>query len=253
MKEGEVSGYIFDIQKFCLHDGDGIRTNVFFSGCNLRCLWCANPESRPSSHSGENNARKMTVGEVVGEVLKDKAFYDKSGGGVTLTGGEVFLQFGFAEKLCTALHKEKIHIALETAGCVPQRDFIALCDLADFVFIDCKHYDEAKHVAGTGVSNAPILRNITWLARSGKACCVRIPVIPAYNDKTEDAQAFCELFQTLGVRRVQLLPFHQFGEKKYENLGLDYAYRGVPQLHKEDLHDYLKIFEKSGFDAAIGG
>ena len=86
MKEGEESGYIFDIQKFCLHDGDGIRTNVFFSGCNLRCLWCANPESRPSSHSGENNARKMTVGEVVGEVLKDKAFYDKSGGGVTLTG-----------------------------------------------------------------------------------------------------------------------------------------------------------------------
>lgn len=165
MKECEESGYIFDIQKFCLHDGDGIRTNVFFSGCNLRCLWCANPESRPSSHSGENNARKMTVGEVVGEVLKDKAFYDKSGGGVTLTGGEVFLQLGFAEKLCTALRKEKIHIALETAGCVPQRDFAALCDLADFVFIDCKHYDEAKHVAGTGVSNAPILRNITWLAR----------------------------------------------------------------------------------------
>lgn len=246
-------GYIFNIQKFCLHDGAGIRSDVFFCGCNLRCKWCANPESQFPFSDERSEAREYTAEEVLAEVLKDKPFYDKSGGGVTLTGGDVFMQFDFALALAAALRGAGIHVAIETAGAVSAEKFAALAGQVDFVFIDCKHYDEQKHREGTGVSNRLILQNIRALAESGKEHCVRIPVIPGYNDAPEDARAFCGLLKSLGVRRVQLLPFHQFGEKKYEKLGIAYAYRGVPQMHKEELSAYRDIFAGEGFDVQIGG
>lgn len=245
----EERGYIFDIQKFCLHDGAGIRTDVFFCGCNLHCKWCANPESRFPRREG----KPYTVAEVMAEVMKDKPFYDKSGGGVTLTGGEVLMQLPFALRLCAALKKEGVHVAAETAGAVPKEVFQKLADAVDFVFIDCKHYDEKKHAEGTGMGNGLILENIRTLAAGKKEYCVRIPVIPGFNDAAADAEAFCKLFAALGVKNVQLLPFHQLGEKKYEKLSLPYAYGGVPQLHKEDLFGYRKIFENNGIAAAIGG
>lgn len=246
-------GYIFNIQKFCLHDGAGIRTDVFFCGCNLRCRWCANPESQFPFSDARSEAREYTVGQVLAEVLKDKPFYDKSGGGVTLTGGDLFVQYAFALELISALKGAGIHVAIETAGAVPEEKFAALTEMVDFVFIDCKHYDEQKHREGTGASNRRILQNIRALAAGGTEHCVRIPVIPGYNDSPEDARAFCRLFRELGVKRVQLLPFHQFGEKKYETLGLPYAYWGIPQMHREELAGYRAIFADEGIDVQIGG
>lgn len=248
-----LKGYIFNIQKFCLHDGAGIRTNVFFSGCDLRCKWCANPESQLPFTDEAGETQEYTEEEVVREVLKDKAFYDKSGGGVTLTGGEVFLQFEFAMELCKILHENGVNIALETAGVVSTDKFSKLVSLADFIFIDCKHYDSERHRQGTGVGNELIVKNIAWLAGSGKKYCVRIPVIPQYNDSIQDAEEFVRLFKNLGVKEVQLLPFHQLGEKKYEKLRRNYVYKGVPQLHKEDLNLIRDIFIKSGLEVAIGG
>lgn len=246
-------GYIFNIQKFCLHDGAGIRTDVFFCGCNLRCKWCANPESQFPFSDARSEACEYTAEEILAEVLKDKPFYDKSGGGVTLTGGDLFMQYAFALELISALKGAGIHVAIETAGSVSAEKFVALTEKVDFVFIDCKHYDEQKHREGTGVSNRLILQNIRSLAASGRDYCVRIPVIPGYNDSLEDARAFCHLFREMGITRVQLLPFHQFGEKKYEKLGLAYAYKGIPQMHKEELAAHRAIFAEEGFDVQIGG
>ena len=246
-------GYIFNIQKFCLHDGAGIRTDVFFCGCNLRCKWCANPESQFPFSDARSEAREYTAQEILAEVLKDKPFYDKSGGGVTLTGGDLFMQYAFALELISALKGAGIHVAIETAGSVSAEKFVALTEKVDFVFIDCKHYDEQKHREGTGVSNRLILQNIRSLAASGRDYCVRIPFIPGYNDSLEDARAFCHLFREMGITRVQLLPFHQFGEKKYEKLGLAYAYKGIPQMHKEELAAHRAIFAEEGFDVQIGG
>lgn len=246
-------GYIFNIQKFCLHDGKGIRTDIFFCGCNLRCKWCCNPESWDISGEHACGAAAYTVDEVVKEVLKDKPFYDKSGGGATLTGGEVFCQQEFAEELCAKLRTERINIALETSGYTERENFKNLIRLVDFVFIDCKHYDDAVHKEGTGVSNARILDNIKYLAESGRDYCVRIPVIPNYNDSEKDALSFADLFQKTGVKAVQLLPFHQLGEKKYADMKIPYLYKGFSQLHKEDLVGYAKILSDKDIRVTIGG
>ncbi len=233
---------IFNIQKFSLHDGPGIRTSIFFSGCSLRCKWCANPECNVSG-----KATSYSPEELLAEVLKDKAFFDKSGGGVTLTGGEIFLQQDFIHGFCALLKANGIHIALETAGATDTDSFASMIALADFVYMDCKHYDDAKHLQGTGCSNRNILANMQLLAACGKPYCVRIPVIPGYNDSIGDARNFARLFQSLGVQDVELLPFHQFGEDKYETLGLPYDYRGVPQLHKEELQSYAAVLKAAGF------
>lgn len=236
---------IFNIQKFSLHDGAGIRTSVFFSGCNLNCRWCANPEChKPNSELGK--ITEYDPDSLLQEVIKDKVFYDRSGGGVTLTGGEIFLQYDFVQPFCQLLKSNQIHITIETSGAVEQNKFSDIVRLVDFVYIDCKHYDDDIHKQGTGISNADILRNIGWLAGSETPYCVRIPVIPGYNDSITDAEEFGKLFLSLGVQTVELLPFHQFGENKYQKLQLHYSYAGVKQLHREDLLEYADKVRQTG-------
>ncbi len=246
----QMKAKIFNIQKFSLHDGPGIRTSVFFSRCNLNCRWCANPECHIAGGSC-SAAEEYELDELVREVLKDRAFYQKSGGGVTLTGGECLLQFEFIQAFCQRLKENQIHIAIETAGAVPDSQFTEAVSLADFIYLDCKHYDAGKHFHGTGVSNEQIVRNMEWLAKSSKAYCVRIPVIPGFNDAAEDARGFCSLFQKSGVNHIELLPFHQFGESKYAKWKLKYDYAGIKQLHKEDLQSYKQVFIDNGFSVIL--
>ena len=244
---------IFQIQRFSLHDGEGIRSSVFFNGCPLRCRWCANPESRLPLSDPRNGGKLHTVDEVLQVVLRDKPFYDKSGGGVTLTGGEACLYPEFVLELTGRLHDSGVRVALETSAAVPEKVFTEIFGAMDFVYADCKHYDDARHREGTGHSNRGILRNLGLLTSSGTPCCIRIPVIPGYNDGAEDAKAFGALLRDLGVRQVQLLPFHQFGEKKYETLGLSYDYAGVRQMRKEELRPYCDEISSFGIQTRIGG
>ena len=295
-------GRIFNIQKFCLHDGPGIRTTVFFKGCNLRCAWCANPESQetdvqltldegkcsgcgrcanicPTSareviggrihlDADRCNGCGFCIGEcpvnaigregeyisahaVAEEVLKDSVFYAHSGGGVTLSGGEVLMQQEFATELARLLRSEGVHLAVETAAAVPEERFREFLREIDYVIIDLKHYDDAKHLAGTGVGNKDVLRNLRLLKESGKAFLVRIPVIPGFNDGMEDARGFARLLSELDIYEAQLLPFHQMGEKKYALLGRKYAYAGEKQLHSEDLKEYKAEFQKAGVQARL--
>ena len=244
---------VFNLQKFSIHDGAGIRTDVFFQGCNLRCGWCSNPESQPMEPLPGEKATAYTVDALVAELVKDKPFYDESGGGVTLTGGEVLLHPDFVLELCAALHREGIHVAIETAACVSEDVFARVLAAVDFAYIDLKHYDDEKHRAGTGVGNALILRNIAAALRSKTSVILRIPVIPGFNDSEADFAGFANTLSELGAKEVQLLPFHQLGESKYKRLQLNYAYDGQKQLRDGDVSAFAEVLEHSGIKVQIGG
>ncbi len=291
---------IFNIQKFSVNDGPGIRTVVFFKGCPLHCQWCANPESqlvipqifhdeKKCSHckhcqsvcsqqaiSFEENqiklnpskciqckkcikecpnsalelqGEKKSIEEILKVVLQDEVFYEESGGGLTLSGGELFMQADFASELLKEAKKKGLHTCIETTGFSSFEDFKKVIEYVDYVFFDCKHWDEKKHQESTGVSNQRILNNLEYVAHLDKELMVRIPVIPGFNDGLEDAKEFAKLFKKLGVKQCQLLPFHQFGENKYALLKKDYAYKNVNALHREDLEVYRQIFIEKGIKA----
>jgi pyruvate formate lyase activating enzyme len=283
-----VTGRIYDIQGFSVHDGPGIRTTVFLKGCPLRCLWCHSPESQqfqrelswmemrcigvdqcglcieecpkggisagPSVTSpgrdtetrlvtfdrsmcdncgscGEVCAAKAvylcgtdyTVEEVVERVLKDVAFYDRSGGGVTLSGGEPLSQPEFAVALLEAFKKAGLRTAVDTTGHVRWEVVEQALMFTDLFLYDLKHMDPETHKQLTGVSNGRILENAKRIAGRGGKIQVRIPIIPGMNDSAENVEAagrFCvELGEAVTV--VQLLPYHRLGSAKYKRLQRD--------------------------------
>ena len=223
------TGQIFNIQKFSINDGPGIRTTVFFKGCPLACRWCANPESQNRYTAQAQlldddrcRCREVTVEEVMAEVLQDKA-----------------------------ARAEGIHTAAETTGFAPPERFRLLLDEVDLLLLDVKHSDPAVHRAGTGVDNRLILDNLRTAAVSGKDIIARIPVIPRFNSGPEDARRLAALLTDLKVHEVHLLPFHQFGERKYQQMGVPYDYSGIEQLHPEDLADYRQIFLDAGLDCTF--
>lgn len=217
---------------------------MFFKGCPLSCYWCSNPESQDNHPCKE--ARQYIVEEVLELCLQDRAFYEETRGGVTFSGGEPLSQQDFLIELSGALRKEKIHIAIETSGFAPLDIFSDIYAAIDLLLFDIKHYDDSLHVMGTGVHFDEIIANLRSAISFGKELLIRIPVIPRYNNTVEDARGFCSLLESLGIYQVQLLPFHQFGGKKYELLGLSYSMKNIPQLHAEDLEEYQMIFTKAG-------
>ncbi|MDR0710305.1 MAG: glycyl-radical enzyme activating protein [Spirochaetaceae bacterium] len=194
------------------------------------------------------NGRRYSPEETLRICLQDRPFYEESGGGVTLSGGEVLTQAAFARALLEALKREGIHTALETTGYARPGVFRHLTEAADLLLFDIKHYDRDRHFWGTGVYNDLILGNLRAALAAQKEVLPRLPIIPGFNGAPEDALGFSRLLESLGLKRAQLLPFHQFGEKKYEMLGLPYPMRGVPQLHREDLEEYRRIFTNCGID-----
>lgn len=188
----------------------------------------------------------MTIDEVMNEVMKDKAFYDASGGGVTFSGGEVLFQAKFAIELAKRLKAKGVHLACETTGYVKSSVFMKYMD---FMYYDCKQWDPLLHKQGTGKTNEIILKNLDLALKyqtpeNHKQLCIRIPVIPGFNYTDNDAENFGKLFVKMGINHVELLPFHQFGLKKYEELHRDYDLKKVAQLTSDDLLNYQKILAK---------
>jgi len=257
----EDAGRIFDIQKFSLHDGPGIRTVVFLKGCPMACAWCSNPGSRKlqvlqvqdpnNPHVFTADSRDYSIDEVIRICLQDLPFYEESGGGVTLSGGEAMVQHKFTTRLLRKLKAKGIHTAIETTGLAAPSIFRKVLDEVDLLIIDVKHHDRKLHRKWTTVSNELPLKNLATAIQAGGKVLVRIPVIPGVNNQLDDAVAFCELLKPIGVTELQLLPFHQFGERKYELLGWDYAMAGVPALHDEDLVEFQQAFRNNGIDAFI--
>ena len=294
-----MRGITFNIQKFSIHDGPGVRTTVFLKGCPLRCKWCANPESQEEQvqilhdekkctqcqtcihtcpkgaielkdgtihineskcigclscvHSCPNEALEYegdykTAEEVVDICLQDLPFYEESNGGVTISGGEGMIQPDFVEALLNELKKYNIHTAIETTGYIPKETFQRLAKQFDLLLFDVKQYDRQLHYNGTEVYNDLIIENLTWALNNGIEVLPRIPVIPNFNDSLSDARGIAQLLVKVGAKKVQLLPFHQFGERKYELLKRKYAYHGVKAYHPEDLIEYQQIFLDAGIN-----
>lgn len=247
-----LNSFIFNIQKFSLHDGPGIRTAVFYKGCPLRCEWCSNPESQKGVEEPIwDNVKKdfVTSGytisneELLKEILKDEIFYAESNGGVTVTGGEVLNQTDAAVDLLKRCKEHKIHRACETSGFASAENFTKLMKNVDLFIMDIKHHDTDRHKEKTGVYLERILSNLKILVQSETDYLIRIPIIPNFNDTLDDAYAFAKLLNEYQVKKIELLPFHQFGEEKYKYLNRDYAYKDVKKIESDSLIEYKEILE----------
>ena len=271
---------IFDIERNSYVDGPGIRTTVFFKGCNLRCAWCHNPESqsaRPQmlvyknkctgcgkcrekcSHNLEScdlcgkctiycphDAREIcgkeyTVDEVLTEVLKDKTFYENSGGGVTFSGGECMLQIDFLEAILKECKMNGIHTAVDTAGHVPFDYFERIIPYTDLFLYDVKCFEAERHKLYTGMSNELILDNLQRLLVLKASVWARIPIIPSVNDSEEEMLNIKSFLSSCGVpEKIELLPYHAMGEHKYAAIGKEVKMFSVPS--EEKMMQLKKIF-----------
>lgn len=228
----EQTGRIFDIQKFSTHDGPGIRTIVFLKGCVLRCRWCCNPESQSTKIETMNQNDKLktigydtTVREIIKTVVQDMPYYRRSGGGLTLSGGECLVQPEFSAALLRAAKEEYgLSTAVESTACAPYETVQTLLPYLDWYLMDIKHTNPEKHKAFTGRDNALILENAKKLARDAKNLVIRVPVIPTFNDAPEEILSIARFAASLGsVKQLHLLPYHRLGYDKYVGLGRDYG------------------------------
>lgn len=260
LEDLKVRGRIFNIQRFSIHDGHGIRTIVFFKGCPLRCKWCCNPESQDFAPEKmkENGrikdvGRDVTVEEVLAEVERDRAYYRRSGGGMTLSGGECFAQPRFAEALLRAAKERGISTAVETTS-FPEYSVIEKClPYIDLYMTDIKQMDDEKHRAFTGKSNQTILANIEKVVKTGANVIVRVPVVPTVNATEEDIRKIAVFAKSIGVKEMHLLPYHRIGMDKYAGLGRDYSMKDIVAPEKEHMQKLLAVVQAVGLKTQIGG
>ena len=256
-----VQGRIFNIQRFSIHDGPGIRTIVFFKGCYMRCAWCCNPESQRweietliENGKQKTVGRDVTVDDIMPEILSDLPYYRRSGGGVTLSGGEVLCQADFAAELLARCQAHGLHTAIESAASASFDKIEKLLPHLDLYLMDIKHMDPKKHKEYTGVDNALILENAVRIAKSGTELIIRTPVIPGFNDTAEEIRAISRFAASLpGVKEHHLLPYHRLGSDKYTGLGRQYSLSDIEPPTNERMQYLLSVAEESGLKCQIGG
>jgi pyruvate formate lyase activating enzyme len=300
------SGWIFDLKRYSIHDGPGIRTTVFLKGCTLRCQWCHNPESvEPGPElmhwpgrcarchacvkacpTGALSAdasgvvvidrakcdlcgrcaeaclyeamqivgREMSVEEVMAEVERDRIFYEQSGGGVTLSGGDPLAQPDFAEALLEACRSRGIATAIDTSGMSRNGALERLASKADLVLFDLKGLDDARHLETTGVPNAVILDNLRKLAAGRTEVWARLPLIAGVNDDDDNARRTIAFLKSVGtIERVALLPYHSGGLEKARRIGKEAMFRRFDAPAEERLASIEAAFREAGFDVWRGG
>ena len=271
---------VTDIERGATFDGPGIRTVVYFKGCPLRCLWCSNPETQKlenefwdyegSLYKGNRTlcsdciatstsstlkqvAKDMTLEEVFTIVMKDENFYRNSGGGVTLSGGEVLVNSAFAIKLFEKLKDEYVNTAIETTGYGSYRELEKLAKLTDTILFDIKHMDSGKHKKYTAVSNEIILENLTKLSKWHKKIIMRFPFIKGVNDDEKNIHETAKFLKKLNLLEVNILPYHTMGLEKYRKLRMPYPMKTLEKHTKEELDNALKIMKSYGLKAKLNG
>lgn len=278
MAEQEKRGRIFNIQRFSLNDGQGIRTLVFFKGCPHRCPWCANPESMsPRIQVVKRLAKCLNcrtclqdpaecpsgameyLGEDIGlpalmaRILKDEVFFRSSGGGVTLSGGEVLMQHAFASQLLQALQALGIHTAIETAGDAPLDHLLPLSDHCDQVLYDFKIMDPTRARTVLNMNQPRVLENFTALAKRGVTLLPRIPLIPGYTMTPENIQQILDFLKPFNLDEIHLLPFHKYGEPKYALLSKTYSMHKIQVPDAATIAPFHAMAEKYGYKVTLGG
>lgn len=300
----DLTGRIFDIKRFAIHDGPGTRSTLFMKGCPLRCLWCHNPESfrrdrqlmfvahkcincgacyaacpegaLTMSEDGIRRfdvarcttcgrcveaccaaaltmqGRDVTVAEAVHELSKDKPFYETSGGGITLSGGEPMTQPEFAKAVLEACHTDGMHTALDTSGIVPWEHYESVLPHVDLFLWDLKHMDSQVHKAYTGVENGRILENLRRLSERGAQIEIRIPLIAGVNDTEENLEASSRLLAGLpGITKIEVLAYHPLGESKYKQLGIHPHHQDLAAPDKEQVERAERILATTGIPVHI--
>jgi pyruvate formate lyase activating enzyme len=300
-----VTGRVFEIERYAINDGPGIRTLIFLKGCGLGCLWCSNPESQNAHPQLVHYAKKcleckacvsicerdalslvsggiviqrdrcdgcgacisvcntqalvllgksMTPEETVAEVLKDEPFYQRSGGGVTFSGGEPLMQGEFVLRVAELCKEHYISTAVETCGFVSWDTFMRVLPAIDLFLYDLKEMDPERHREYTGVKNDLVLENFIKLAGTGKEIIVRVPVIPGYNDRDENFKMIIDFIRRYATgSRVDLLPYHRLGKPKYDRLGMTYIPESVDPPPPSRMERLKEEFMQAGFQVSIGG
>jgi len=268
----ESTGTIFEIRRFAIHDGPGIRTTVFLKGCPLDCWWCHNPEGRSAaietlelrsrrngkaSREGAGQAvigSEATVATVMDEVMRDEAFYDQSAGGVTFSGGEPLGQVEFLRALLKASKDRGLHTAVDTCGYAPAADFARIYSLVDLFLFDLKLMDTEMHRKYTGVSNDLVLSNLALLADWGNKVIVRIPMVPDITDTSENLEAIASFLTSLkSIRRISLLPYNKLGEDKTDRYRLPRRRLQLTPQTTEAMEGKAALFRSLGYEVEIGG
>jgi len=299
----DENGVVFNIQRFSLHDGPGIRTTVFMKGCPLKCLWCSNPESqdifpnlmvrdiqckgcsacekvcpRGAIKMSKTGLREinwqicdqclscvkaciygslnvcgatMELHEVVHEVMKDEDFYNNSGGGVTISGGESLLQVDFVARLLRAFKEEGLHTAVDTSGHVPWSNFEKILPHTDLILFDIKHLDPREHIRATGVDNNLILENLEKLSGSVRIW-LRLPLITGFNDGREHIRRIGILTKKIGAEKISLLAYHEGGKSKCEQMGKPYPLSKTEVPNDEHIDNLKEILEEEGLRVSVG-
>jgi len=248
---------LLDPKRMAVHDGPGIRTTFFVKGCPLKCLWCHNPEAiSPErqiarfqhlcthhetctmdeatcpTHAFKVYGREWTIPQIVAKACEDRAFYEASGGGVTISGGEPLLYWEWTAELVAALKAEGLHVALDTTVYAPPEAIERLLPLADMWLVDYKAHDSALHRRLTGVPNEPIKRNLETLAAHGAAIEIRIPVVPGCNDSPGNLAASEAYLHGLGITSIVHLEYHDYARSKYLALGMKDTMPPKPPTNK---------------------
>lgn len=259
----KISGRIFDIQRYSIHDGVGIRTIVFLKGCALMCRWCCNPESQSFDiETMVINGKKkimgkdVTVEEVMETVKRDMPYYSRSDGGLTLSGGESLLQPDFARGLLKAAKELGINTAMESMGFAKYETIASILPYLDVYLMDIKHMNPSKHADYTQKSNELMLENARKIAASGQTeLIIRVPVIPGFNDTEEEILDIARFADSLpGVKQIHLLPYHSFGRGKYEGLGREYPMgEAVPPSNEKMQQFKERVARNTALYCQIGG
>ena len=301
--------YIFNIQKFSTHDGDGVRTTIFFKGCPLRCMWCHNPESQhyykelifhhhkctacsrcvAKCKQGANSivdgkivfdrskctacgvctdwcitearelaGKEYTVDALVKEAMKDKIFYEQSGGGVTLSGGEVMASqhMDYVEEVCRKLHENGVSVFIDTSGYTDYENLKRILPYVDVFLYDIKVMDPEDHKKYIGVDNSLILENLKKLSDEGAGLYIRLPIIQQVNATDEHIESVIHFLKenNIHARQVNLLPYHDIGKGKYASLDMEYHDDEMSVPVSELMEHFKSMFVEQGFNKVnIGG
>ena len=301
--------YIFNIQKFSTHDGDGVRTTIFFKGCPLRCMWCHNPESQhyykelifhhhkctacgrcvAKCKQGANSivdgkivfdrskctacgvctdwcitearelaGKEYTVDALVKEAMKDKIFYEQSGGGVTLSGGEVMASqhMDYVEEVCRKLHENGVSVFIDTSGYTDYENLKRILPYVDVFLYDIKVMDPEDHKKYIGVDNSLIFENLKKLSDEGAGLYIRLPIIQQVNATDEHIESVIHFLKenNIHARQVNLLPYHDIGKGKYASLDMEYHDDEMSVPVSELMEHFKSMFEEQGFNKVnIGG
>jgi pyruvate formate lyase activating enzyme len=265
-----MAGVIFDIKRFAVHDGPGIRATVFLKGCPLSCKWCHNPEGiDPALGAAPKTVRvgdktfteseaagyEITPQKLLHELRKEQIFMDESGGGVTFSGGEPLRQAAFLAEALDLCKKENMHTAVDTSGFAAWSDMQQVLPLTDLFLYDLKVMNDSAHRRYTGVSNLPILENLIRLLKKGKCARIRIPMIPGVTLTPENIGQAISFLVSLPapVEGVDLLPYHSTAAHKYSRFGMKNSFEALKSLPKEELLPVKLQFEAAGFNTRIGG